>query len=291
MGFGLFDILILIGMLLPAIIGFNQDEVISAWNQQDEVKTVYENTLPYDIWPLVPEKKLEETSKLAISIPNQREADIPVKDDDKSIKETSKDSENSLKEVNGVFEKSKIDEITYKRMRGGSWKDNDVISLEDLRYLKMSYWGFDQKEHIGEMVVHKEVADEVLEIFEIVYEGKYPIEEMMLIDEYDANDDQSMEANNSSSFCFRQITGGKSLSKHSYGIAIDINPIMNPYVHGNYIAPASGEDYVDRANKRIGMIYKDDLLYRAFIERGWTWGGDWNTPKDYQHFEKELSSK
>lgn len=175
-----------------------------------------------------------------------------------------------------------------ERIVGRSWKKGSPVSLNQLTYIQVTHWGFDDELHKGEMLVHKSVAAELLEIFQILYEAKYPIERMELIDNFDANDDASMEANNSSSFCFRQMTNGGTLSKHSYGLAIDINPFMNPYISGNYIAPKGSERYIDRDQVRQGMIIKGDVLYNAFIERGWIWGGDWETPKDYQHFEKPL---
>jgi hypothetical protein len=95
-----------------------------------------------------------------------------------------------------------------------------------------------------------------------------------------------MAENNTSAFNFRRITNSTTISKHGYGVAIDINPIQNPYIRGETILPPAGEEYLDRSNIRMGMITKGDICYQAFISRGWKWGGDWSTPKDYQHFEK-----
>lgn len=187
----------------------------------------------------------------------------------------------------GIFKKDIICDELRQRMEGLSWKENDVIRFSDLSYLTMSYWGFDDKPHLGEMVVHKDVADEVLEIFRELYENKYYIDKMKLIDEYEASDDASMADNNSSAFCYRIITGGKRLSTHSYGLSIDINPVMNPYVKGDITLPETGAKYVERRQDVKGLITKGDICYEAFTKRGWVWGGDWTSPIDYQHFEKK----
>ncbi|KXG75480.1 M15 family metallopeptidase [Thermotalea metallivorans] len=173
------------------------------------------------------------------------------------------------------------------KVEGVSWKKDSPVKLEDLSYVKVLHWGFDGKIHEGELIVHKHLAQEVAEIFQILYGSKFPIEKIRLIDVYDANDDLSMADNNTSAFCFREVAGRKGvLSTHSYGMAIDINPVQNPYVRGEKVSPEAGRDYLDRTNVRKGMIIKDDACYKAFKDRGWTWGGEWKTVKDYQHFEK-----
>lgn len=175
------------------------------------------------------------------------------------------------------------------RIKGVSWKNGAPVKLDDLSYVKVVYWGFDNKEHIGELVVHKKVAEEITQIFKELYEAKFAIEKMKLIDEYGASDDLSMADNNTSAFCFREVAGKKgTLSKHSYGIAIDINPVQNPYVKGKRISPEAGKEYMDRVNVRKGMVVKNDICYKAFKERGWIWGGEWKTLKDYQHFQKTI---
>jgi hypothetical protein len=185
------------------------------------------------------------------------------------------------------FEYYPINEEIETRIKGVSWKQNNTIGLEDLCYVKVTYWGFDEKAHIGELIVSKELGKEVAEIFEELYSAKFPIEKIKLIDEYNAIDSKSMEDNNTSAFCYREVDGkpGK-LSKHSYGIAIDINPVQNPYVYKEKIAPEIGKEYVDRSKASKGMIVKNDACYNAFVSRGWTWGGDWKYEKDYQHFQK-----
>lgn len=174
-----------------------------------------------------------------------------------------------------------------------SWKENNPVSLNDLRYINVSHWGFDSKAHVGELIVHKQVAAELIEIFQELFIAKFPIEKMILIDAYQADDDLSMEDNNTSAFCSRTITGiPNEFSLHSYGVAIDINPKLNPFVENDLILPTSGAFYVQRDETIPGLIHRNNICYQAFKKRGWHWGGngwdDYPNRKDYQHFEKEL---
>ncbi len=196
--------------------------------------------------------------------------------------------EGQTEELLPVFSYNELSKENINRINGVSWKPEAPVKLEDLRHVKVTYWGFDDKTHIGELVVHKQVAHEVMEIFKELYDAHYPIEKIRLIDEYNADDDLSMDDNNTSSFCFRVVAGSNKLSKHSYGLAIDINPVQNPYVKGNIVSPEKGDEFLDRTNIRKGMILKDDVCYKAFINRGWIWGGEWKTLKDYQHFQKDI---
>jgi hypothetical protein len=187
-----------------------------------------------------------------------------------------------------IFTVNKIDDFLYNRIKGLSFKVNDNITKLDLRYLEITYWSFDSKRYTGEMIVHKSVANEVLDIFKELYEARYPIDKITLVDDYDADDNLSMLDNNTSAFNYRVIAGTTKLSNHSYGLAIDINPFQNPYINNDIVIPVGSETYKDRDNIRLGMIIRDDLCYNAFTSRGWTWGGDWNNSKDYQHFEKDM---
>ncbi|MCK9444470.1 MAG: M15 family metallopeptidase [Tissierellaceae bacterium] len=188
-----------------------------------------------------------------------------------------------------IFAYGPIPDYIVERMMGVSYVENEHITIEDLAYIQISHWGFDEKVHIGELIVNAQVAEEVVEIFRELFAAKYPIEKMKLIDEYGADDNLSMMDNNSSAFCYREVAGSNGkLSKHSYGLAIDINPVQNPYIKKDIILPSIGEEYLDRENFRTGMIVEGDLCYDAFTSRGWTWGGKWNTLKDYQHFEYNL---
>lgn len=177
----------------------------------------------------------------------------------------------------------------FERIKGKSYKDNCTVPLSDLRYLHVLHVGFDGQSHDGEIICNKYIADDLLEIFEELYVAKYPIEKIKLVDEYDADDEASMADNNSSSFNFRFISYTTKISKHGYGLAIDINTLYNPYVktvNGKLsIEPANAADYVDRSKDFDYKIDEDDLAYKLFIAHGFEWGGSWKNSKDYQHFE------
>jgi hypothetical protein len=171
-------------------------------------------------------------------------------------------------------------------MRGKSMPiaDDVQIKFSELSYLKLTYYGFDGESHNGEMVVNKKVAQDVVDIFKELYEKKFPIEKIQLVDDFNASDEESMKNNNTSAFNYRLISGSSKLSNHSFGFAIDINPVQNPHVVNGKIPSITPEKCANRANSELGMIHKYDACYNAFISRGWSWGGFWKNP-DYQHFE------
>lgn len=192
--------------------------------------------------------------------------------------------------VTDYFRAYPIDSALFARIDGRSYKKGCRIPLSELRYLKVLHIGFDGAAHIGEMICNQAIADDLLAIFRTLFEARYPIERMLLIDEYDADDRRSMEANNSSAFNYREIRNTGKLSNHSFGYAVDINPLFNPCVivrDGRTIVdPAAGSAYADRTRDFPGKIDHDDLCYREFRKHGFIWGGDWKSLKDYQHFEK-----
>jgi len=179
-----------------------------------------------------------------------------------------------------------------QNMDPASWPKGYPVPISDLVYLKLRFWGFDDKEHIGELVVSKNVAKDVLEIFTELYKEKFPIEKMELIYKYKNDDDASMIDNNTSAFNCRAVTGKPgTFSQHSYGVAIDINPKINPYIKEskNLILPENGKMFLDRSIPAKGKITNVSHIYKLFIDKGWEWGGDWKKDvKDYQHFEKAL---
>lgn len=194
-----------------------------------------------------------------------------------------------LNEGEVVFESRPITKEIKKKINGVSWNDNAPYPIEDLAYVRVSYIDFEGNTKVGELIVHKLVAKDVLAIFKELYKKRFPIEKIMLIDEYNADDNASMEDNNSSALCVRNTTDkDKELSKHAYGLAVDINPVQNPYVRGDSVYPPQGTKYLDRTNIRKGMIIENGDCYNTFLKRGWTWGGNWNDLKDYQHFEKDV---
>lgn len=188
------------------------------------------------------------------------------------------------------FYAEEISPSLFERMENKSFSEGCTISIDTLSYVRVLHFGFDGEIHIGELVVNKLIKDDVIDIFKELFDERYPIEQMVLIDEFDADDNLSMAANNSSSFNYRMVEGTTTLSKHAYGLAIDINPKYNPYVRTingeTVIVPDNGDQYADRTLENEYYIMKDDVCQKAFAKRGFTWGGDWQTSKDYQHFQK-----
>ena len=205
-----------------------------------------------------------------------------------------RDAEATESGTNAAFWYGKPTDALKVRITGTSFPEDPKdcpVKLGDLRYVHILYVDFNGAEHEGELLVHKKVAKDVLEIFEALYDARYPLRSVRLVDDFGEkfDDNLSMAADNTSAFCCRKVTGSKKFSRHSYGAAIDVNPLENPYIRpdGSF-APAEGESYLDRSNVREGMITEDDLCYRLFTAHGWTWGGHFKGEKDYQHFSKEI---
>jgi hypothetical protein len=170
------------------------------------------------------------------------------------------------------------EQLTPERMetmKRSSWHAGCPVPLEDLRLLKIPYWDYSGKPAHGELIVNGQVAEEVESIFRDLHQRKFRIEKMSPVDEYAGNDDRSMEANNTSAFNCRDKTGQPgSFSNHSWGRAIDINPLTNPYVKGATVLPAAGRAYLDRGKTYTGGIQADDFVVKLFRQHGWTWGGN-----------------
>jgi hypothetical protein len=171
------------------------------------------------------------------------------------------------------------------RIVGSSWHAGCPVGLDDLRVLRLDRWGFDGKAHRGTLVVHRRYVRDLIQVFRTLFDARFPIRRMRLVDAYGADDDRSMAANNTSAFNCRAITGGSAWSQHSYGWAIDINPIQNPYVTSRgTVLPPAGAAYVNRSKDAKGLIRAGGVVVKAFAEIGWGWGGHWSSIKDYQHF-------
>jgi len=190
-----------------------------------------------------------------------------------------------------AFTADTLSDEVFKRMAGRSFPEECTIDRHELRYLQVLHIDHKGQVHQGELVCNRRIADDLLDIFRKLYEARYPIERIRLIDDYDADDERSMSNNNTSCFCYRTVTGSQHLSKHALGMAVDINTLYNPYVKKHkdgttIVKPAAGRPYVNRQKPFRYKIEKGDLCYRLFIEHGFKWGGNWNSLKDYQHFEK-----
>ena len=144
---------------------------------------------------------------------------------------------------------------------------------------------FDGDVATGELIVAAEVAEQIGDVFRQLFEAEYPIQRMQLVDNYGGDDLASMQANNTSAFNCREVAGKPGVwSNHALGLALDLNPLMNPYVSGSFVDPPEGADYVDRSDVRLGMVVAGDPAVQAFLAMGWRWGGNWTGLKDYQHF-------
>lgn len=178
---------------------------------------------------------------------------------------------------------------------GSSYPDDGSaqISLTDLNYVHILHYNFDGETSEGELICNSAIAQDLVEIFYELYAAEYQLEKVVLIDYYDADDTTSMVANNTSCFNYRNIDDTDKLSKHAFGLAIDVNPFYNPYIRftkdgGQIVSPESSEVYADRTQNFPYKIDADDLCCRLFLEHGFTWGGNWNSSKDYQHFQKTI---
>jgi hypothetical protein len=176
------------------------------------------------------------------------------------------------------------DSLEAAMLASGSWRAAVPVALEELRLLRLSFWGFDGAAHTGSLVVDGVWADDLRTVFQTLYDARFPIRSVNLIEDYAASDERSMAADNTSAFNGRYVSGTTVWSMHAYGLAIDINPIENPWVHGDDVSPAAGRSYVDRSLNAPGMIHSWDVVVRAFASIGWEWGGNWKGSKDYQHF-------
>lgn len=166
-----------------------------------------------------------------------------------------------------------------------------AISYEDLRYLHILHYNFEGIATEGELICNASIAADLLDIFYELYRNEYQLEQVHLIDEYNGDDTASMEANNTSCFNYRKVEGTSHLSQHALGLALDINPFYNPYVTfekggGMRVSPEEAAAYADRTLSFPYKIDENDLCYKLFVGHGFTWGGNWNSSKDYQHFQK-----
>jgi hypothetical protein len=170
---------------------------------------------------------------------------------------------------------------------GASWRPGCPVEPAQLRRVGVDHIGFDGQPHRGELIVNEGLVPEVITIFEQLYRLGFPIEKIRTADHYPAADDElSMEDNNTSAFNCRGIPGTNRWSQHAYGRAIDLNPLLNPCIYASgAFQPQNAAPYLDRSRTDPGLLHNGDPAVRVFTDRGWRWGGNWTTPIDYQHFE------
>ena len=253
----------------------------------------------------VTDKKRDEiandTNKLldeeVINVDKSHDKEIIDTDESRDAKENNPDNA-SADGIDNVQTEEKLDfyyeplsDDIKERITGLSYPSGDcLIKYDDLSYVHVLYVDFNNETKEGELICANSLAKDFVEIFAKLYEAGYQLQEISLVDKYGADDDASCEANNTSAFNYRVVDGSTKLSKHSYGRAIDINPMINPYVTFKTGVPstklACSQPYIDRSQEFSHKIDENDLCYKLFKEHGFTWGGDWKNVKDYQHFEK-----
>jgi D-alanyl-D-alanine carboxypeptidase len=167
---------------------------------------------------------------------------------------------------------------------GTTWKPGCPVGLADLRYVTVSFRGFDGRAHTGELVVHRRVAAPVVSVFARLYRARFPIEQMRLVTGADLEARPTGDGNNTAAFVCRAARKQSRWSAHAYGLAVDVNPFHNPYRRGDLVLPELAGAYEDRARARPGMVRPGDVVTTAFAGIGWTWGGTWRAPKDFMHF-------
>ncbi len=177
-----------------------------------------------------------------------------------------------------------IEPVSDEVLARSTWAPGCPVEPEDLAYLTLSYWGFDQQPHTGEMIVHRDVAEAIVGVFEKIHEARFPIEEMRVVrlEELDAL--PTGDGNNTTGFVCRPVVGGSRFSEHASGLAVDINPFHNPYRKDEIVLPELAGHYLDRSLAQPGMILDGDVVVEAFAAIGWGWGGHWRSLEDYHHF-------
>jgi D-alanyl-D-alanine carboxypeptidase len=165
-----------------------------------------------------------------------------------------------------------------------SYRSGCPVGPAELRTIRLSYWGFDGRAHVGSLVINRRVTHNVVAVFRRLYAARFPIRRIVPVSAYGGSDDASMAADNTSGFNCRFVSGTRRWSMHAYGLAIDVNPVENPYVSGSRVRPPAGRRYLDRGRARPGMAVPAGVLVRAFASVGWRWGGNWAGTPDYQHF-------
>jgi len=184
---------------------------------------------------------------------------------------------------------SSIDPIPSDVLARSSWVAECPVTLDELSYLTMTHFGFDQRFHTGEMIVNASVAEDVVEVFRQLHEARFPIEQMRVITKEEIDAHPTGDWNDTTSFVCRPAVGSTSWSQHAYGFAVDLNPFHNPYLKGDLVLPELASVYTDRDAVRVGMVVPGDVATQAFAGIGWGWGGNWSSLKDWMHFSQSGS--
>jgi len=190
-----------------------------------------------------------------------------------------------LRPAPDVFEAT-IEPVPDDVLERSTWTEDCPVALDELRYVTLTFWGFDDQPHLGEMIVHNSVASDIAEVLGRLYDARFPIEEMRVVAAHELDAPPTGDGNNTSSFVCRPSTGGSTWSEHAHGLAVDVNPFHNPYHRGDVVIPELASAYLDRDRDLPGMITAGDVVTEAFAAIGWGWGGAWNSSKDWMHFSR-----
>jgi len=294
-------VLIAVAILLALLfLKFNQTKVAS--NLTNEISTIDAYDINIDSPDSLSSDSLASDSLSSDSVPapvspvmkadtesTESEPDAASDHDTSPSLSNSSDSIQRFVYKDGFYYEP-LSENVKQRIYGLSYKEDCTIPYDDLRYLSLNYINYSGEIVTGELICNKLIADDLIEIFYELFVAGYQIDKIRLIDEYQADDDLSCADDNSSCFNYRVVEGSTNLSKHALGMAVDINPVFNPYVTFpdgiQRVSPAGSEAYADRSLDFAHKINEADLCYQLFISHGFTWGGNWKTLKDYQHFQK-----
>ena len=169
-------------------------------------------------------------------------------------------------------------------MQDVSWRPGCPVAVSQLRLVRLTYWGFDRQSHWGALVVNSDSVTPITSAFRSLYQARFPIRQIRLVEDFAGSDERSMTADNTSAFNCRLVPGSSTWSQHAYGRAVDVDPLENPEVNNGQVDPPSAAPWADRTRSDPAMIRHGDAAWQAFAAVGWTWGGDWTSLKDYQHF-------
>ena len=182
---------------------------------------------------------------------------------------------------------SAVEEVPAEVLARSTWTPDCPVGADDLAYVRLTFWGFDDGRHTGELLLNASVARDVVQVFRRLYEARFPFEELRVTPRSELDAHPTGDGNDTGAFVCRPTTGSTTTySQHAYGLAIDLDPFQNPYVNGDLVLPELASAYLDRDEVRPGMITPDGVVVRAFESIGWTWGGTWSSLKDYQHFSQ-----
>jgi hypothetical protein len=167
-----------------------------------------------------------------------------------------------------------------------TWQDGCPVAATDLAWLRLTFWGFDAQRHTGELLVHRTMADDIVQVFRTLFRERFPQEQVVIAASYDPDAPPTGDSNGTGVFVCRPATGASYFSQHAYGLAIDLNTFQNPYQKGEVVLPELASAFLRRDAVRPGMVVAAGPAIEAFAKIGWEWGGHWNTAKDYQHFSQ-----